>query len=144
MGVEWSHEFFTSLAGKRIRAERAEAESSEPRSHSASLVFVASSGGPFSDHTAFDAIGMSHARRRAETLRREYDADAAKARRYLSAIVEANPTNGAKWSEALRMRYLAGLKWAEIAERMGASERSVYLWHRTALDWLDGNVAPGL
>lgn len=144
MGVEWSYEFFTGLARKRRRAEIADAESSEPRSHSASLVFVASSGASFSDHTAFDAIGMSHARRRAETLRREYDADAAKARRYLSAIVEANPTNGAKWSEALRLRYVVGLEWSGIAERMGVCERTCYLWHRTALDWLDGNVAPGL
>ena len=42
------------------------------------------------------------------------------------------------------MRYVMGLEWAVIAKRMGISERSVYLWHRTALDWLDGNVAPGL
>ena len=144
MGVEWSYEFFTSLAGKRRRAENAEAEAGAPRSRSSSLVFVSGSGGPVSDHTAFDAIGMSRAKSRAEALRREYDADAAKAGRYLAELREANPANGAKWAEALRLRYLTALEWGEIAERMGVCERSIYLWHRTALDWLDGNVAPGL
>lgn len=144
MGVEWSYEFFRGLARKRARAEAAEVRASEPRSHTASLVFVAGSGGSVSDHTAIDAISTDRSKRRAEELRREYDADAAKADRYLAAIVEANPTNGAKWSEALRLRYLTALEWSGIAERMGVCERSVYLWHRTALDWLDGNVAPGL
>jgi hypothetical protein len=144
MGVEWSYEFFRGLARKRARAEAAEVRASEPRSHTASLVFVAGSGGSVSDHTAFDAISTDRSKRRAEELRREYDADAAKAERYLSEIVEANPTNGAKWAEALRLRYVIGLEWFMVSERMGVCERSVYLWHRTALDWLDATVAPGL
>ena len=127
-----------------MKAENAEAMAEVQRCHTASLVIAAGSGWSASDHTAFDAISMDKSKRRAEALRREYDADAAKAGRYLAALVEANPTNGAKWAEALRLRYLAALEWSGIAERMGVCERTCYLWHRTALDWLDGNIAPGL
>lgn len=143
MSTVWACEFFTSLASERRRAEAAQAELEAQRWHPVTMTRAAKSGWR-SDHTALDAIGGIKAEGRAARIRREYDNQLTKADRYLTELREANPTNGSKWAEALRMRYVVGLRWAEIAERMGASERSVYLWHRTALDWLDGNVAPGL
>lgn len=143
MSVEWAYEFFRSLASKRRKAEAAQAEAEAQRWHPVSLVGATRSGWR-SDHTALDAIGGIRAEGRAARIRREYDDQLTKADRYLAELREANPTNGSRWAEALRMRYVMGLEWAVIAKRMGISERSVYLWNRTALDWLDGNVAPGL
>lgn len=143
MSVEWAHEFFRSLASKRRKAEAAQVEAEAQRWHPVSLGGATRSGWR-SDHTALDAIGGIRAEGRAARIRREYDDQLTKADRYLAELREANPTNGSRWAEALRMRYVMGLEWAVIAKRMGISERSVYLWNRTALDWLDGNVAPGL
>lgn len=143
MSTEWAYEFFGSLASKRRRAEAAQAEAEAQRWRSVSVVGATKSGWR-SDHTALDAIGSMRAEDRAAQARREYDAAAARADAYLAELREANPTRGASWAEALRLRYAVGLEWAAVAERLGSSERTVYLWHRTALDWLDGNVAPGL
>lgn len=143
MSVEWSYEFFRSLASKKRKADAAQAEAEAQRWRSSSLVGATKSGWR-SDHTALDAIGSIKAEDRAAQARREYDDQLAKTDGYLAEIREANPANGSKWSEALRLRYVVGLEWSMVAERMGACERSVYLWHRTALDWLDAHVAPGL
>ena len=143
MSTEWAYEFFKSLASKRVRAEAAQAEAEAQRWRSVGLVGAMKSGWR-SDHTANDAISSARAKDKATRARREYDAAASRADGYLAELREANPTNGSMWAEALRMRYLAGLRWDVIARRMGVSERTAYLWHRTALDWLDGNVAPGL
>ncbi len=143
MSMEWSYEFFRSLASKRRRAEESQAEAEAQRWHPVGLVGATRSGWR-SDHTALDAIGGMRAEDRAERARREYADAAARADGYLAELREANPANGGKWGEALRLRYVMGLGWAVIAQRLGVSERTAYLWHRTALDWLDAHVAPGL
>lgn len=143
MSMGWSHEFFKNLSSERRRAEAAQAELEAQRWHPVTLAGATKSGWR-SDHTALDAIGSIRAEGRAARIRREYDDQLAKADGYLAEIREANPANGSKWSEVLRLRYVVGHEWSKVAERMGACERSVYLWHRTALDWLDAHVAPGL
>lgn len=143
MGTGWAHEFFKSLASERRKAEAAKAELEAQRWHPVSMAGGTKSGWQ-SDHTALDAIGSISAEGKAARIQREYDDQLAKAGCYLAEIREANPANGSKWSEALRLRYVVGLGWSLVAERMGACERSVYLWHRAALDWLDAHTAPGL
>ena len=143
MSTRWSDEFFKSLASKRRKAETAQAELDAQRWHPVTMA-GATRAGWRSDHTALDAIGSIRAEGRAARIRREYNDQLSRADGYLAEIREANPANGNKWSEALRLRYVVGLEWSMVAERMGACERSVYLWHRTALDWLDAHVAPGL
>ena len=143
VSAQWSNEFFRGLSSERRRAEAAQAELEAQRWHSVTLAGATKSGWR-SDHTALDAIGSIRAEGRAARIRREYDDQLAKADGYLAEIREANPANGSKWAEVLRLRYVVGHEWSKVAERMGACDRSVYLWHRTALDWLDAHVAPGL
>ena len=66
--------------------------------------------------------------RMTEYLRAEYA--------YALALIEAVPDAAGR--EVLELRYLSGLKWVQIARRMGYEERQVRRIHQRALDAIQG------
>lgn len=49
----------------------------------------------------------------------------------VEAVIELLPQ---KEKEVLRLRYINGLKWEQIAEKLKYTDRNVYLLHKAALD----------
>ncbi len=49
----------------------------------------------------------------------------------VEAVIEMLPQ---KEKEVLRLRYINGLKWEQIAEKLKYTDRNVYLLHKAALD----------
>lgn len=55
------------------------------------------------------------------------------ARRRIGWLRSVHP----EMAEVLELRHVRGLPWAEVAERLGVSERTAKRWHLVMVDWID-------
>lgn len=135
-----TRELFLSAmeANKRARVVRAELDALREAEVHGATFGMAVSRGHYSDPTASNAVAVI---RRAERLRNELDELDHVINQAASIVRGASQALGDKYARALQLRYLDGLLWADVAEKLGVSRETARTWTSVAFDWAD-SVGP--
>lgn len=122
-------------AARRLEVVRAELDAvDEVWRRGGEWLGIGASPAGRSDPTAARAVARLNRRRTLEDERAELERVVAEA----VALVEGvGALLGQGYADALRLRYVEGKTWAEVAELLGTCERTPFVRTRTAFDLID-------
>ena len=122
-------------AARRLEVVRAELEAVDEAWRRGEWLGTGASRVGRSDPTAARAVARLNRRQTLEDERAELERVVAEA---VALVDGVGALLGQGYADALRLRYVEGKTWAQVAEVLGTSERTPFNRARVAFDTIDG------